>query len=76
LPRGPCAPRRQTSRSGIHPVRWGRYYINTHFLFGSEEDANGLLRRIDELAASPLDLPAALHEAVLRQYEQNRSTAS
>lgn len=49
----------------------GPYYINTHFLFGSEEDANGLLRRIDELAASPLDLPAALHEAVLRQYEQN-----
>ena len=49
----------------------GPYYINTHFLYGGEDAANGLLRLIDDLAASPLDLPAAVHAAVLRQYAEN-----
>lgn len=37
----------------------GPYYINTHFIYGSEEQANALLKRIDE-EKDKLELPKKL----------------
>lgn len=51
----------------------GPYFINTHFLYGSTEDAQKLLDFIDlQLETVPKDLiPANLFEKVLAQYENN-----
>ena len=51
----------------------GPYFINTHFLYGSEEDANRLLNFIDdELVGSDLkDIPPHIFEKVLNQYNTN-----
>jgi orotate phosphoribosyltransferase len=46
----------------------GPYYINTHFLYGSESAANDLLERIDALDGQPLELPPLLAEQVQAQY--------
>lgn len=47
----------------------GPYYINTHFLYGSEEEAVALLDLIDG-TDQPMRLPGLLSEQVMRQYEQ------
>lgn len=49
---------------------FGPYYINTHFLYGSEQEASVLLALIEK--TDPVDLPGLLAETVMRQYEQNR----
>lgn len=49
----------------------GPYYINTHFLYGSEADANGLLDLIESSAADPLTMPVRLADAVQKQYQAN-----
>ena len=49
----------------------GPYYINTHFLYGSEEEAVDLLAVIDRLASQPLELPGVLAGQVMRQYRRN-----
>lgn len=52
----------------------GPFYINTHFLFGSESEATDLLLLIEEAAYSDrttfIDL---LLKALLRQYEKNET---
>ncbi|MEA4888324.1 MAG: orotate phosphoribosyltransferase [Clostridiaceae bacterium] len=49
----------------------GPYYINTHFLYGGEQEAQVLLSLIDELSPNPLALPGQLAKAVWRQYLTN-----
>jgi len=50
----------------------GPYYINTHFLYGSESEAGDLLALIEEAAADPLQMPVRIAEAVRQQYESNQ----
>jgi len=45
----------------------GPYYINTHFLYGGEEAANGLLAKIDALKSSP----EKLHDSIFRELISN-----
>lgn len=51
----------------------GPYFVNTHFLYGSQEDAQTFLDFIDvQLETVPKDLiPANLFKQVLEQYENN-----
>jgi hypothetical protein len=46
----------------------GPFYINTHFLYGGEAAANGLLEQIEACLTRPLELPAEIAAAVDRQY--------
>lgn len=49
------------------------YFVNTHFLYGSEESANEFLKFItnDLEVSSRTDLPAHIFEKVLNQYNTN-----
>ena len=49
----------------------GPYFINTHFIYGSEKDAVELLAFIDECLADKLSLPGKVFERVLKQYQNN-----
>jgi len=49
----------------------GPYYINTHFLFGSEEEANRFLERIDNLKEDKTACSEVLHEIVREQYRKS-----
>ena len=49
----------------------GPYFINTHFIYGSEKDANELLSFIDECLSDKISLPSKVFEKVLNQYETN-----
>jgi len=48
----------------------GPYYINTHFLYGSEKQANQLLTLIEQAVKTPLDLPGMLAAVILEHYQQ------
>lgn len=50
----------------------GPYFINTHFVYGSEKDAVELLSFIDECLTDKLTLPEKVFEKVLKQYETNK----
>lgn len=50
----------------------GPYYINTHFLFGSEAEANSLLALIETAVHEPQSLSAALWPRIDQQYKENR----
>lgn len=50
----------------------GPYFINTHFIYGSEKDAVELLSFIDECLDDKLTLPEKVFEKVLKQYEANK----
>lgn len=50
----------------------GPYFINTHFVYGSEEDANELLDFINAEKDKKLELPKPLFEKVKKQYEENK----
>lgn len=50
----------------------GPYFINTHFLYGSEADAVDLLNFIDTKKDQKLEMPKALFERVKKQYEENK----
>ena len=50
----------------------GPYFINTHFLYGSEKEASDFLSYIDELLADRVNLPKKVFEKVLAQYENNK----
>ena len=43
----------------------GPYFINTHFIYGSEKDATELLSFIDKALADKLTLPKKVFEKVL-----------
>ena len=49
----------------------GPYFINTHFIYGNENDAIELLSFIDECLADKLTLPEKVFEKVLKQYQTN-----
>ncbi len=50
----------------------GPYFINTHFIYGNEEDAKALLSFIDEQLADKIALPKNVFEKVLAQYNSNK----
>lgn len=49
----------------------GPYFINTHFVYGSEKEAVELLAFIDECLSDKLSLPGKVFEKVLKQYQTN-----
>ena len=49
----------------------GPYYINTHFLYGSEQDAVDLLKFIDEEKENKQTLPKKVFEKTLNHYNKN-----
>lgn len=50
----------------------GPYFINTHFVYGNENDAKELLSFIDEQLSDKLALPKNVFEKVLKQYNSNK----
>ena len=49
----------------------GPYFINTHFLYGSEEEAKELLSFIDIQLSNKLELPKNIFDKILKQYNEN-----
>lgn len=49
----------------------GPYFINTHFIYGSEKDAIELLSFIDKSLSDKMTLPNKIFEKVLEQYNKN-----
>ncbi len=49
----------------------GPYYINTHFLYGSEQDAVDLLKFIDSEKENKTTLPSKVFEKTYNHYKQN-----
>ena len=49
----------------------GPYFINTHFIYGSENQANELLSYIDECLSDKVSLPSKVFEKVFNQYNTN-----
>lgn len=50
----------------------GPYFVNTHFIYGSEKDANELLSSIDDALSNKLTLPKKVFDKVLAQYNNNK----
>ena len=50
----------------------GPYFINTHFIYGSEKDAVELLSFIDEALSDKMTLPEKVFDKVLKQYNENK----
>ena len=50
----------------------GPYFINTHFIYGSESDAVALLSFIDDSLSDKMTLPKKVFEKVLKQYNENK----
>ena len=50
----------------------GPYFINTHFVYGNEEDSKELLSFIDEQLSDKMSLPKNVFEKVLTQYNTNQ----
>lgn len=50
----------------------GPYYINTHFLYGSEEKANALLKIIDAATGDKKRCPGIVAAQVMENYRQDR----
>ncbi len=50
----------------------GPFFINTHFVFGSEKEASLFLSFIDECLNDKIALPGKLFKKVLHQYESNK----
>ena len=49
----------------------GPYFINTHFVYGSEKEATELLSYIDECLMDKKTLPKNIFNKVLKQYNEN-----
>lgn len=49
----------------------GPYFVNTHFLYGSEKEATELLTFIDTLLSNRTELPQKIFDKVLKQYNDN-----
>lgn len=47
------------------------YFVNTHFLYGNEEEATEFLAYIDTLLADRVNLPKKVFDKVLAQYNNN-----
>lgn len=57
---------------GILLGKIGPYFINTHFIYGSEKDAVELLSFIDESLSDKISLPKKVFERVFKQYNENK----
>lgn len=60
-----------TSHFGIHHGKIGPYFINTHFLYGSENEAAELLSFIDVEKENKLEVPKKVLDKCLEQYNSN-----
>lgn len=49
----------------------GPYFVNTHFVYGSEKEATKLLAFIDEALSDKITLPENVFKKVLQQYNEN-----
>lgn len=49
----------------------GPYFINTHFVYGSEREASSFLKFIDEALSDKLTLPKKVFVEALNQYKTN-----
>ena len=49
----------------------GPYFINTHFVYGSEKEASDFLSYIDECLADKMSLPEKIFKKILEQYNKN-----
>lgn len=49
----------------------GPYFINSHFVYGNEQDAVELLTFIDSALENHLTLPRKVFEKTLKQYQEN-----
>ena len=49
----------------------GPYFINTHFVYGSEKEASDFLSYIDECLADKMSLPEKVFKKILKQYNKN-----
>ena len=49
----------------------GPYFINTHFVYGSEKEASDFLSYIDECLAVKMSLPEKIFKKILEQYNKN-----
>lgn len=49
----------------------GAYFINAEFLYGSKEESQELLKKIDENLTAPETLPKIIFDEVLKQYKIN-----
>lgn len=50
----------------------GPYFINTHFIYGSEEEANELLKFIDAEKENKQEMPKKVYEKTMEQYRTNK----
>ncbi len=50
----------------------GPYFINTHFIYGSEQEANELLKFIDEEKENKQEMPKKVYEKTIEQYRTNK----
>lgn len=57
---------------GILLGKIGPYFINTHFVYGSEKEATELLAYIDEQLTDKMKLPANVFAKVKKQYDENK----
>lgn len=48
------------------------YFVNTHYVYGSKQDASDLLVFIDSMLSDRENLPKAVFDKVLKQYETNQ----
>ena len=50
----------------------GPYFINTHFIYGSEQEANELLKFIDEEKGNKQEMPKKVYEKTAEQYRTSK----
>ena len=50
----------------------GPYFINTHFIYGSEEEANELLKFIDSEKENKTEMPKKVHDKTMEQYNTSK----
>ena len=50
----------------------GPYFINTHFIYGSEAEANELLKFIDSEKENKKELPKKIYEKTMEQYRTSK----
>lgn len=62
---------KKTNHFGIHLGKIGPYYINTHFLYGSEQEAVDLLNFIDSEKENKNAFPKKIFEKTLIHYNEN-----
>ena len=62
---------KKISHFGILHGKIGPYYINTHFLYGSEQDAVDLLKFIDSEKEDKISFPKKVFEKTLGHYNEN-----